>query len=134
MKDTTIVMWLAIMLVIEVSAIASLVWLAVSGRALKLNKLMSVGVLLLTFGLAVQVVRSLHYFEFGTYPIDHVFPWWILKDLGGSMIIFYLAFFWRKETASPLETPLQTTEADLCVNKSTRPKPSSTASRSSPRR
>ncbi len=129
MKDTTIVMWLAIMLVIEVSAIASLVWLAVSGRALKLNKLMSIGVLLMTFGLAVQVVRSLHYFEFGTYPADHVFPWWILKDLGGSMIIFYLAFFWRKEIASPL-----TVEAPPCVNKSTRQKPSSTASRSSQRR
>jgi hypothetical protein len=123
--DKAIAMWLAIMLVIEVSAIASLLWLAVSGSALKLNKMMAVGVLLMTFGLAVQVVRSMHYFEFGTYPVDKVFPWWVLKDLGGSLIIFYLTFIWRKEV-SPLST---TTEEVPCAKKFSRRKRTSTASK-----
>lgn len=97
MTDQTIAMWLAIMLVIEVCAILSLGWLGVSGRVLQLHKMVAVGVLLLAFGLGVQVVRSLHYFEFGRYPVDKVFPWWVLKDLGGSLVIFYLSFIWRKE-------------------------------------
>jgi hypothetical protein len=123
--DKAIAMWLAIMLVIEVSAIASLLWLAVSGSALKLNKMMAVGVLLMTFGLAVQVVRSMHYFEFGTYPVDKVFPWWVLKDLGGSLIIFYLTFIWRKEIALQSTT----TEEVLCAKKFSRRKRSSTVSK-----
>lgn len=118
MTDKAIVMWLAIMLVIEVSAIASLLWLAVSGSALKLNKMLAVGVLLMTFGLAVQVVRSMHYFEFGKYPVDKVFPWWVLKDLGGSLIIFYLTFIWRKEVAPHPAT----TEDAPCAKKYSRRK------------
>lgn len=126
MTDQTIAMWLAIMLVIEVSAIASLAWLGISGRVLKLNKMFAVGVLLLAFGLAVQVVRSMHYFEFGRYPVDKVFPWWVLKDFGGSLIIFYLTFIWRKE----IETqPVAVKEEEPCVKKSNRRKRMSTARR-----
>jgi hypothetical protein len=129
-KDSTIAMWLAIMLVIEVAAIASLAWLALSGAAMKMNKMLAVGVIMLTIGLGVQVVRSLHYFEFGRYPVDKIFPWWVLKDFGGSLIIFYLAFIWRKEVARQPNT----VEESPCARKSTPPRRSSTASKSSPRR
>jgi hypothetical protein len=124
--DKTIAMWLAIMLVIEVSAIASLAWLAVSGAALKLNKMLAAGLIMLTIGLAVQVVRSLHYFEFGHYPVDKIFPWWVLKDFGGSLIIFYLAFIWQKEVA---RQPQTVEEPAPCIRKSNRRKPTSTANK-----
>ena len=96
MTDKQVAIWLAVMLVIEGVAIISVLWLGVSGKALKLHKLVGIGVILMALGLAVQIVRSLHYFEYGRYPVDHFFPLWILKDLGGSLIIFYLTFYWRK--------------------------------------
>lgn len=97
MTDQQIAFWLATVLVIEAVAIGAMCWLSVSTKALHLSRWVVFGLLLISFGLGVQIVRSLHYFEFGRYPIDTFFPWWILKDIGGSILIMYYAFFWDKE-------------------------------------
>jgi hypothetical protein len=50
--------------------------------------LMLVGIYLSTFGLGVQVGRSLHYIKFDSYPVDEWFPFWITKDIGISIMLF----------------------------------------------
>jgi hypothetical protein len=60
--------------------------------------LMSILVMELIAVLMVQIMRSLHYFEFGAYPTDTLFPLWITKDIGASLIIFDLALLhFRKD-------------------------------------
>lgn len=92
MKSIDISTWLSIMLVIEGAAILFVGWLSVSGHVLQFPKILSIGILLMSFGLMVQVIRSLHYFQHGVYPIDTIFPFWILKDIGGSIMIYYYTF------------------------------------------
>jgi hypothetical protein len=50
----------------------------------------------MTAGLMVQIMRSLHYFELGAYPVDNFLPLWVTKDIGASLIIFDLFLFSRK--------------------------------------
>lgn len=97
MTDFQIVTWLTIMLVVGAIAIASMLAFAFTGDIKKLPKLLSTGLIILTVGLFVQIIRSMHYFEFGKYPVDYIFPMWVLKDLGGSLIIYYFVFFWKRE-------------------------------------
>ena len=54
--------------------------------------LQKVGFALLVFGLVVQVVRSVHYLEFGSYPIDRHVPLWLAKDVGIMVLIFFYSF------------------------------------------
>jgi hypothetical protein len=57
----------------------------------------------MTTGLMVQVMRSLHFFEFGAYPVDTLFPLWITKDIGASIIIFDLALLHFRRAKECLE-------------------------------
>jgi hypothetical protein len=52
------------------------------------DKTFRVGFLLLCLGLGVQTYRSIHYIQFGTYPVDYYFPTWIVKDAGMCLIIW----------------------------------------------
>lgn len=52
------------------------------------DKVFRIGFLLLCLGLGVQTFRSIHYLQFGTYPIDFYFPTWIVKDAGFCMIVY----------------------------------------------
>jgi hypothetical protein len=52
------------------------------------DKVFRVGFILLCAGLGVQTVRSIHFLQFGTYPIDFYFPTWIVKDVGFCMMIY----------------------------------------------
>ena len=92
MRALDISIWLSIMLVIEGAAILFVGWLSVSGHVLTFPKILSTGILLMSFGLMVQVIRSIYYLEHGHYPVDTIFPFWILKDIGGSLIIYYFTF------------------------------------------
>jgi hypothetical protein len=102
MRAIDIATWLSIMLVIEGAAILFVGWLSVSGHVLQFPKILSIGILLLSFGLMVQVIRSLYYLEHGHYPVDTVFPFWILKDIGGSLIIYYFTFWYSKNNNNKL--------------------------------
>lgn len=97
MTDVQITIWLIIMLFVGCLAVACLIWFGLEGGLKQMPKLLGTGLIILTVGLAVQITRSAYYFEFGMYPIDRIFPMWILKDLGGSMIIYYFVFFWKRE-------------------------------------
>ena len=78
-------------LIIELIAVFVVAFLAFSGFFTDMRMLSKIGIFVMTMGLMVQVMRSLHYFEFGSYPIDTLFPLWITKDIGASIIIFDLA-------------------------------------------
>jgi hypothetical protein len=78
-------------LVIELIAIFLVAFLAFVGFFTDMRMLSKIGIFVMTMGLMVQIMRSLHYFEFGAYPIDTLFPLWITKDIGASIIIFDLA-------------------------------------------
>ena len=83
--------WLMSILVIELIAVFVVAFLAFSGFFTDMRMLSKIGIFVMTMGLMVQIMRSLHYFEFGAYPTDTLFPLWITKDIGASLIIFDLA-------------------------------------------
>jgi hypothetical protein len=52
------------------------------------DKVFRIGFILLCLGLGVQTFRSLHFLQFGYYPVDFYFPTWIVKDVGFCMMIY----------------------------------------------
>ena len=52
------------------------------------DKVFRIGFILLCLGLGVQTFRSLHFLQFGSYPVDFYFPTWIVKDVGFCMMIY----------------------------------------------
>lgn len=82
--------WLLAVLIIELIAILLVAHLSFSGFFHEMRILAKIGIWVMTTGLMVQIIRSLHYFEFGVYPIDTIFPLWVTKDIGASLIIFDL--------------------------------------------
>jgi len=87
----TVVHWLMAILVMELIAVFLVAFLAFSGFFTDMRMLSKIGIFVMTTGLMVQVMRSLHFFEYGVYPVDTFFPLWITKDIGASIIIFDLA-------------------------------------------
>lgn len=88
--------WLFAVLIIELIAIVLVAYLSFSGFFDGMRVLAKIGIWLMTAGLMVQIMRSLHYFELGAYPVDTIFPLWVTKDIGASLIIFDLFLFSRK--------------------------------------
>lgn len=86
----TLTDWLMSVLVVELIAIFTVAFLAFTGFFTEMRMLAKIGIFVITMGLMVQIMRSLHYFEFGAYPVDTLFPLWITKDIGASLIIFDL--------------------------------------------
>jgi hypothetical protein len=50
----------------------------------------------MVFGLVVQVIRSIHFLQHGSYPVDHYFPMWLTKDIGACILIYYYSFIHGK--------------------------------------
>lgn len=86
----TVLHWLVSVLVLELFAILAVAFLAFSGFFTQMRMLSKIGIFVMTTGLMVQIMRSLHYVEYGSYPVDTLFPLWITKDIGASIIIFDL--------------------------------------------
>jgi cytochrome b561 len=85
--------WLILVLLIEVPAIAMVachLQLRAALARMGFGWLMLTGILLCTFGLCVQVGRSMNYIKFNAYPVDEWFPFWITKDIGISIMLFCL--------------------------------------------
>lgn len=82
--------WLFIVLLIEIAAILAVAYLSFIGFFEPMRALTKAGLWMMTFGLMVQIVRTLHYFEFGSYPVDTFFPIWVTKDLGASLLVLDL--------------------------------------------
>jgi hypothetical protein len=93
----TLTDWLMSILLIEMIAIFMVAFLAFTGFFTEMRMLSKIGIFVMTMGLMVQIMRSLHYFEFGAYPVDTFFPLWITKDIGASLIIFDLAILYFRK-------------------------------------
>jgi len=94
----TVLHWLLSVLVIELIAVLTVAFLAFSGFFTEMRILSKIGIFVMTTGLMVQIMRSLHYVEYGSYPVDTFFPLWITKDIGASIIIFDLALLHFKRS------------------------------------
>jgi hypothetical protein len=95
MNDAQVAMWLTISMVASFFFIAiAFVFVFISGQ--EMHILQKVGFALLVFGLVVQVVRSLHYLDFGYYPIDRYVPMWLSKDIGIMVLIYFYSFVYPK--------------------------------------
>lgn len=82
--------WLLAVLVIELVAIFGVAYMSFTGFFEGMRPLAKVGIWMMTTGLMVQIMRTLHYFEFGAYPVDTIFPLWVTKDLGASLLVLDL--------------------------------------------
>lgn len=96
MSDQQVAFWLVTMGVIELAAVFTAI-LVVFPMGGELHQVLKIGFAVMVFGLVIQLVRTTHYLNYGTYPVDHVFPMWITKDLGASILIFYFAFLHGKQ-------------------------------------
>ena len=88
--------WLLTVLCVEVAAIGCAAYLAFGGFFTGMRTLTKIGIFLLMAGLMVQIMRTLHFFEFGAYPVDTFFPLWVSKDIGASVLIFDLVLMSRQ--------------------------------------
>jgi hypothetical protein len=97
MSDAQVAMWLTISMVASFFFIGiAFVFVFISGQ--DMHMLQKVGFALLVFGLVVQVVRTVHYLKFGSYPVDQYVPLWLSKDIGIMALIYYYSFIHPKVT------------------------------------
>jgi hypothetical protein len=87
----TVTHWLISVLFIELIAILTVAFLAFSGFFSDMRMFSKIGIFVMTTGLMVQIMRTLYFLDYGSYPVDSVFPLWITKDIGASIIVFDLA-------------------------------------------
>jgi len=98
MNDKMVAAWLTVALVFQVIAIFTAFVYVFAKADNGLHVLLKIGFASMVFGLVVQIVRSIHYLDTGYYPIDHVFPLWLSKDIGSIILIYYFSFVHPKET------------------------------------
>lgn len=97
MDAEQVAMWLTISMISSFFFIGmAFVYVFMSGQDMHI--LQKVGFALLVFGLVVQVVRTVHFLRFGSYPIDHYFPMWLTKDIGIMVLIYFYSFIHQKVT------------------------------------
>ena len=87
----TVTYWLITILIIELIAILTVAFLAFSGFFSDMRMFSKIGIFVMTTGLMVQIMRTLYFLDYGSYPVDTFFPLWITKDIGASIIVFDLA-------------------------------------------
>jgi len=87
----TVTYWLITILIIELIAILTVAFLAFSGFFSDMRMFSKIGIFVMTTGLIVQIMRTLYFIDYGSYPVDTFFPLWITKDIGASIIVFDLA-------------------------------------------
>lgn len=91
MTDIQIAAWLSIALVFQVIAIfVAFIYVFMAPNSF--HWMLKVGFASMVFGLVVQIVRSIHYLDVGSYPVDKYFPLWLAKDIGAIILIWFYAF------------------------------------------
>ena len=98
MADSVAAIWLGAVLVVEAIAILVAFWYLFMGNNQSLHPVLKVAVAFMVFGIAIQCFRTVHFFEFGRYPVDKYFPLWVTKDIGICIAIYYYAFIHPKIT------------------------------------
>jgi hypothetical protein len=99
MTDTMLAFWLILTGVIGVFAVL-VALLIIFPSDNSLHPMLKVAIVCGVFGLLVQVIRTSHYLEFGSYPVDIGVPLWAAKDIGFSLIVYYYAFVHPKKDQS----------------------------------
>jgi hypothetical protein len=96
MIDIQIAAWLSIALVFQIIAIF-VAFIYVFMAPNNFHWMLKVGFASLVFGCVVQIVRSIHYLDVGSYPVDHYFPHWLAEDIGAIILIWFYAFVDKKD-------------------------------------
>lgn len=96
MTDSMLAFWLIVTGVMGIVAVLIAVFVVFLGQN-DLHPLLKTAIVFGVFGLLVQVIRTIHYFEFGNYPVDIGVPLWAAKDIGFSLIVYYYAFIHPKK-------------------------------------
>jgi hypothetical protein len=96
MTDSMLAFWLIVTGVMGVVAVLVAV-VVIFPRDNDLHKLLKIGIAFGVFGLLIQVIRTSHYMEFGSYPVDIGVPLWAAKDVALSLIVYYFAFIHPKK-------------------------------------
>ena len=87
MNQVSVQAWLMLVMILSVPTILGMLILAPTHYIKDIDPWFKGAMLLITFGLIVQCIRSTHFFLYGSYPIDNIFPMWVTKDVGGIIFI-----------------------------------------------
>jgi hypothetical protein len=96
MSDLNVAIWLGVVLVVETIAILVFIFKVLFEEDDGLHPVLKTGLLFMVFGIAIQCIRTIHYFQFGAYPVDQFFPLWVTKDIGICISVYYYAFIQPK--------------------------------------
>jgi hypothetical protein len=99
MSQVMVEFWLLLVMGFSVVALGAAMVLTHGAYWQTRDKTFRVGFLLLCLGLGIQTYRSIHFLQFGFYPVDHYFPTWIVKDVGFCLIVYSEFKRSRKGTA-----------------------------------
>lgn len=97
MTDHQIAFWLIFAGFFEIIAVFVAIFVVFPDEEKALHILLKNGFAMMVLGLVVQIIRSIHYLQHGYYPTDYIFPMWLTKDIGATVIIYYYAFIHGKE-------------------------------------
>jgi hypothetical protein len=97
MTDQQIAFWLITAGIFEIAAVFIAIFVVFPNDEQNLHIVLKAGFALMVMGLVVQIIRSTYYLQHGSYPVDHIFPMWLSKDIGASIMIYYFAFIHGKE-------------------------------------
>lgn len=100
MTDQQIAFWLITAGFFEIIAVFVAIFVVFPDEKQNLHIVLKSGFSLMVMGLVVQIIRSIHYLQHGGYPTDHIFPMWLTKDIGASVMIYYFAFIHGKQKSS----------------------------------
>lgn len=100
MTDTQIAFWLIFAGFFEIIAVVVALFVVFPDEEQNLHIVLKAGFAIMVMGIVVQIIRSTHYLQHGHYPIDYIFPMWITKDIGASVMIYYYAFIHGKQKSS----------------------------------
>ena len=96
MTDQQIAFWLITAGVFEIAAIFIAIFVVFPSEEYQLHPMLKFGFALIVMGLVVQIIRSTHYIQHGYYPVDRIFPMWLVKDIGACILIWYFAYLHPK--------------------------------------
>jgi hypothetical protein len=97
MSHAMVSFWLVLVMVVSLAGLVLAGMFIHSRHWHSHDKLFRIGFILLCLGLGVQTFRSIHFLQFGSYPIDFYFPTWSVKDIGACLIIWSMSNKLKKD-------------------------------------
>jgi len=88
MSHAMVSFWLVLVMIVSLAALFLAGMFIHSKFWHSHDKVFRIGFILLCLGLGVQTFRSIHFLQFGSYPVDYFFPTWAVKDIGICLMIW----------------------------------------------